>query len=209
MKDDVRKYIYGALIAFLVVVLSWVGFIYVSSCGITLTCKRGESPVDRTPIPTLLPATMPAPQRFILAPTISPTLTVSEAATQMAAESSSIPQPSNPGGPGEAVNLTGDIATGAELYAVNCVPCHGVEGVGGIANFGSTAGIVPALNPVDPRLKDPDYKTFATNLDLFLEHGSMPAGTNPIFQMPPWGSSGTFSQQQIADVIAYVISLNP
>ena len=209
MKDDVRKYIYGALVAFLLVVLSWLSVVYVSSCGISLTCQRAIAKVDRTPIPTLFPATMPAAERFILAPTMAPTLTVSEAATQMAVESSSIPKPSNPGGPGEAVNLTGDVATGAELFATNCIPCHGVEGVGGIANFGSTAGTVPALNPVDPRLKDTDYKTFATNLDLFLEHGSTPAGTNPIFQMPPWGSSGTFSQQQIADVIAYVISLNP
>ena len=205
MKDDVRKYIYGALIAFLVVVLSWVSIVYISSCGVSLTCQRAAFIVDRTPIPTLFPATMPAAQRFIPTPIAPPTLTAAEAE----AESSNIPQPSNPGGPGEAVNLTGDAATGAKLYAVNCVPCHGAEGVGGVANFGSTAGTVPALNPVDPKLKDPDYKTFATNLDLFLEHGSMPAGTNPIFQMPPWGSSGTFSQQQIADVIAYVISLNP
>jgi mono/diheme cytochrome c family protein len=205
MKDDVRKYIYGAIIAFLVIVLAWVSIVYVSSCGITLTCKRAEFKVERTPIPTLFPATMPAAQRFIPTPIAPPTLTAAEAE----AESSNIPQPSNPGGPGEAVNLTGDAATGAELFATNCIPCHGVEGVGGIVNFGSTAGTVPALNPVDPRLKDPTYKTFATNLDLFLEHGSMPAGTNPIFQMPPWGSSGTFSQQQIADVISYLISLNP
>jgi mono/diheme cytochrome c family protein len=209
MKDDVRKYIYGALIAFLVVVGSWVSIVYVSSCGITFTCQRGASIVERTPIPTLFPATMPAAQRFIPTATMSPTLTVAEAATKMADESSNIPRPSNLGGPGEAVNLIGDSATGAELFAANCVPCHGAEGVGGIANFGSTEGTVPALNPVDPRLKDPDYITFATNLDLFLEHGSTPAGTNPIFQMPPWGASGTFSQQQIADVIAYVISLNP
>jgi mono/diheme cytochrome c family protein len=205
MKDDVRKYIYGALTAFLLVVLSWVSIVYISSCGISLTCQRAIAKVDRTPIPTLFPATMPAAERFILAPTTSPTLTVAEAATQMA----DIPHPSNPGGPGEAVNLTGDAAKGAELYAANCVPCHGAKGVGGIANFGSTAGTVPALNPVDPRLKDSNYKTFATNLDLFLEHGSVPAGTNPIFQMPPWGDSGTLSPQQIADVIGYVISLNP
>jgi len=198
MKDDVRKYIYGALIAFLVVVSAWLSVVYVSSCGITLTCQRAVAKVDRTPIPTLFPATMPAPQRFIPTPITPSTLTAAEAE----AESSGIPRPSNPGGPGEAVNLTGDAATGAELYAVNCVPCHGAEGVGGIANFGATAGTVPALNPVDPKLKDPDYKVFATNLDLFLEHGSMPAGTNPIFQMPPGGSSGTLSQQQIADVIA-------
>jgi mono/diheme cytochrome c family protein len=209
MKDDVRKYIYGALIAFLVVVLTWVSIIYISSCGVTFTCKRGAPLVDRTPIPTLLPATMPVAERFIPTATMPPTLTVAEAATQMAAESSNIPHPSNPGGPGEAVNLTGDAAAGAELFAVNCIPCHGAEGVGGIANFGSADGTVPALNPINPKLKDPDYKIFATNLDLFLEHGSTPAGTNPIFQMPPWGSSGTLSQQQIADVIAYLISLNP
>jgi mono/diheme cytochrome c family protein len=204
MKDDVRKYIYGALTAFLVVVFAWLSIVYVSSCGMTFTCQKSAVVVDRTPIPTMFPATMPVAQRFIPIPTTAPTLTAAEAE----AESSSIPRPSNPGGPGEAVNLTGDAATGAELYAVNCIPCHGAEGVGGIANFGSTAGTVPALNPADPRLKDAEYKTFATNLDLFLEHGSTPAGTNPIFQMPPWGASGTLSQQQIADVIAYIISLN-
>ena len=41
MKDDVRKYIYGALIAFLVVILTWLSIIYISACGITLTCQRG------------------------------------------------------------------------------------------------------------------------------------------------------------------------
>jgi mono/diheme cytochrome c family protein len=209
MKDDVRKYIYGALIAFILVILSWLSIIYVSSCGITFTCKRGVSVVDRTSIPTLLPATMPVVERFVPTPTVSPTLTVAEAATQMAAEGLNIPLPSNPGGPGDAINLTGDSATGAELFATNCVPCHGANGAGGILNFGSTDGTVPALNPVNPKLKDPTYKTFAANLDLFIEHGSTPAGTNPIFEMPPWGSSGTLSQQQIADVIAYLISLNP
>jgi mono/diheme cytochrome c family protein len=209
MKDDVRKYIYGALIAFLVVVGSWVSIVYVSSCGITLTCQQAAFKVDRTPIPTLFPATMPAAQRFIPTPTMSPTLTVAEAATQMIASSSNIARPSNSGGPGEAINLTGNAGTGAEIFAANCVPCHGAKGVGGIANFGSADGTVPPLNPIDPTLKDPTYKTFATNLDLFIQHGSTPAGTNPIFQMPPWGDSGTLSQQQIADVIAYLISLNP
>ena len=203
MKDDVRKYIYGALIAFLVVVLTWVGIVYVSSCGITLTCQRAAFKVDRTPIPTLFPATMPVAQRFI------PTPTAAEAATQTAGDSSDVARPSNSGGPGEAVNLTGNAATGAEVFAANCVPCHGAKGVGNIANFGSTDGTVPPLNPIDSTLIDPDYKTYAANLDLFIQHGSTPAGTNPIFQMPPWGDSGTLKQQQIADVIAYLISLNP
>lgn len=64
MKDDVRKYIYGTIIVFIVGVLAWLSFVYISACGgITLTCKQGTLPVERTPIPTLLPATLPAMSR--------------------------------------------------------------------------------------------------------------------------------------------------
>lgn len=59
MKDDVRKYIYGAMIVFVVGVLAWVGFIYTNACGFTLSCNRGALVVERTPNPTLLPANMP------------------------------------------------------------------------------------------------------------------------------------------------------
>lgn len=62
MNDDVRSYIYGTFIIFLVGVMAWVGFIYINACGITLTCHRGDLPVERTPVPTLLPATMPVTQ---------------------------------------------------------------------------------------------------------------------------------------------------
>ena len=58
MNDDVRSYIYGTIIIFLVGVMAWVGFLYINACGITLTCYRGELLVDRTPVPTLIPATM-------------------------------------------------------------------------------------------------------------------------------------------------------
>lgn len=60
MNDDVRKYIYGALVVFLIGVTTWVGVIFVNACGFSLNCNRGELPVERTPIPTLLPATLPA-----------------------------------------------------------------------------------------------------------------------------------------------------
>lgn len=60
MNDDVRKYIYGALIVFIVGVTAWVGFILLSSCGFSLTCNQGAMTVERTPIPTLFPATLPA-----------------------------------------------------------------------------------------------------------------------------------------------------
>lgn len=118
-----------------------------------------------------------------------------------------IPRPSNSGGVGKAVELTGDPAAGEKVYVVHCYICH----KGRVANPGSVAGTVPSLNPVDDRLKSSDYKTFASNLDLFIEHGSTPQ-VNPsetvLLIMPNWGDSGQLSPQQIADVIAYIISLN-
>lgn len=60
MEDDVRKYIYGALIIFVFGILAWISFLYVNACGFTLTCNRGALLVERTPIPTLIPATLPA-----------------------------------------------------------------------------------------------------------------------------------------------------
>jgi hypothetical protein len=55
MNDDVRTTIYATIALFLVVVSAWLGLIYVSSCGLTLTCKQAAPKVDRTPIPTLIP----------------------------------------------------------------------------------------------------------------------------------------------------------
>ena len=60
MNDDVKRYIYGAVIVFLVGVLAWVGIIFVNACGLSLTCNRGNTLPDTTPIPTLIPATLPA-----------------------------------------------------------------------------------------------------------------------------------------------------
>jgi mono/diheme cytochrome c family protein len=199
--DDLKKIIYSVLSIFVIGILVWVGIVFVNSCGFDLTCAKASKPIGLTPIPTLIPATLPAASRFLPTPAV-------EEVVEPAASADGVARPSNPGGPGEAVDLTGDSAEGAKIFAANCIPCHGAEGVGGVPNFGSKDGIVPALNPVNPTLKDADYKIFATNLALFLQHGSTPAGTSPIFQMPAWGDLGTLTQQQIADVIAYVISLN-
>ena len=56
MNDDVRTTIYGTIALFLLVVASWLSLIYISSCGFTLNCNRAAPRVDRTPIPTLIPA---------------------------------------------------------------------------------------------------------------------------------------------------------
>ncbi|HEX7976039.1 MAG TPA: cytochrome c, partial [Anaerolineales bacterium] len=115
---------------------------------------------------------------------------------------------SNPGGPGQAVSLTGDATAGQQVFATTCTPCHGDQGKGGVQNPGSTDGTIPPLNPIDPGMVSPDQKTYATNLDLFIEHGSTPAGTKPAQSMPAFGDQKILTPQQIADVIAYVISLN-
>jgi mono/diheme cytochrome c family protein len=119
-----------------------------------------------------------------------------------------VARPSNPGGPGKAIELKGDSQKGAELFRVNCMRCHNAQGKGGIANPGSEDGTVPALNPIDPTLYSKDSKEFARNIDLFIEHGSTPAGKGPTFKMTAFGAQRQLTQQQIADVIAYIIGLN-
>ncbi len=62
--DDVRKMIYGVLAVFVLGILAWIAYIYISACGFTTSCRRAEliAPAERTAIPTLIPATLPAPQ---------------------------------------------------------------------------------------------------------------------------------------------------
>jgi mono/diheme cytochrome c family protein len=257
--DDFRKILYGVVIGFIAIIVGWVSFLTYSGCGYSLdNCNASVPKTERTSIPSLVPATLPAPVRFLVptatasatsaatattAPTESATtigamvaspttasaltptstspvaasaststnqVTASAVASTLASGSSSgVPRPSNPGGPGDAINLTGDPNSGAQIFATNCVTCHNAQGKGGIPNPGSDAGSCPALNPINPALKSSDHMTFVTNLDLFIQHGSTPAGPGPINTMPPWGDSGKMTQQQIADVVAYVISLNP
>ncbi len=136
-------------------------------------------------------------------------ISTSTASTPTPALADEVPEPSNPGGPGPAISLIGDPTAGAVVFNANCSTCHGQDGKGGVPNPGSTDGTVPALNPIDPLLKNADRKIFATNIDLFIQHGSAPEGPNPFRTMPAWGDQDALTQQQIADVIAYLISLNP
>jgi mono/diheme cytochrome c family protein len=119
-----------------------------------------------------------------------------------------IARPSNPGGPGEALKLFGDAKAGEKVYVDSCQKCHGEQGVGKIENPGSDDGTIPELNPIDETLVDIDPLVYACNLDLFVEHGSVPSGPSPKETMQPWGDNKVLTSQQIADVIAYVITLN-
>ncbi len=139
--------------------------------------------------------------------TVEPT---AEATLEPTAEATvEVARPSNPGGPGPAVDLVGDPTAGAQIFVDNCQKCHGEQGQGGIQNPGSDDGTIPSLNPIDETLIDKDPKVYATNLDLFVEHGSVPEGPSPKETMAPWGDEGKLTPQQIADVISYVMSLNP
>ncbi len=117
-------------------------------------------------------------------------------------------RPSNPGGPGPAATMKGDAQAGARLFTRNCMSCHGQKGKGGVVNSGSTDGTVPPLNPIDETMVSKDPKVFAYNIDLFVQNGSTPEGQNPAIKMPAWGAKNLLKQQDIADIIAYIMSLN-
>ena len=53
--DDTRGMIYGTLAVFLVFLVGWLIFVYLSACGFTLNCIQGAPLVVRTPVPTLVP----------------------------------------------------------------------------------------------------------------------------------------------------------
>lgn len=112
---------------------------------------------------------------------------------------------------GAAATIHGSPAIGKTIFAQNCQECHNTDGKGGIPNPGSTDGTVPSLNPIDPAFitaSNRDPAVFAREIDLFIQHGSRPDGPSPVFSMIPWGDHGFLTQQQIADVEAYVMSLN-
>jgi mono/diheme cytochrome c family protein len=112
---------------------------------------------------------------------------------------------------GAAATIHGSVTAGQVVFAQNCQSCHGVEGMSGMSNPNSVGGAVPPLNPIDPGFNGSakgDPAIFARGIDLFIQHGSRPQGPNPALSMPGWGDQNKLTQQQIADVEAYVMQLN-
>ncbi len=213
MGDDFRRIFYIVIIGFMLTIGLWISFLTFRGCGSSLSCAFvGPTPL-RTSIPTLVPGTLPPENRLLGAATAQGATQVAAGPTAAGTQTEPEPteevsRPSNAGGPGQALTLTGDPNSGAQIFSANCQVCHAAEGKGGNPNPGSSDGTIPPLNPIDPTIKAPDYKTFAYNVDLFVEHGSTPEGPSPTFSMPSWGDKGLLKPQQIADVIAYVIQLN-
>ena len=67
---------------------------------------------------------------------------------------------------------------------------------------------MPPLNPIDETLVNADAKIFFDNVDLFVEHGSVPGGDSPLLIMPNFGDGKLLTPQQIADIVQYVMLLN-
>jgi ubiquinol-cytochrome c reductase cytochrome b subunit len=112
------------------------------------------------------------------------------------------------GGPGMAANNIGSADHGVILFEKTCVSCHGPQGKGKIVNPGSKDGMIPSLNPIDRDEFSEDPKTFAGKIDRYIQHGSRPEGSNPVFSMLPFGDTNALTQQQIADIESYIMSMN-
>lgn len=195
----------------------------------TIVTPTGAAQVTAQPTPTVVAlAPTPTTAAVVLAPTTapatqaaaSPTTAATTAATATTAAPTAgasgqgvVPNcgKANCSTPGAAItqNLKGDPSHGPALFVSTCQKCHGTQGKGGKSNPGSTDGTIPALNPIDPLVKGNDAAQFALTVDLFVEHGSTPDGPSPANVMTAFGDEKKLTPQQIADLIAYVMSLNP
>jgi hypothetical protein len=53
-----------------------------------------------------------------------------------------------------------------------------------------------------------DPRVFAENIDRFIQHGSIPEGSNPSLRMMAFGETNGLTQQAISDIEAYLLRLN-
>jgi ubiquinol-cytochrome c reductase cytochrome b subunit len=141
-------------------------------------------------------------------PSSAPAAAQGAGAGQGAAPRAAAASAGKPAAPGAAARVVGSARHGAALFNRYCVSCHGPAGRGGVANPGSEAGAVPALRPVSRALFSPQPETFAANLDRFLQHGARPGGPHPVLTMPAFGDTHSLTQAEIADLEAYVMSVN-
>jgi mono/diheme cytochrome c family protein len=159
---------------------------YLLSLGVHDTTPSGQAAIIVNPPP--LPATP------------------SSSGASHIAQSTPAPIPKGP--PGPAAAIVGGARHGAVLFKRDCASCHGPAGTGHRPNPDSESGIVPTLNPIRRRLFNTDPQVFADNIDRFIQHGTTPAGPNPALTMPDFGASHTLTQQEIADIEAYVLRVN-
>jgi ubiquinol-cytochrome c reductase cytochrome b subunit len=135
-----------------------------------------------------------------------PTLKSAKAQPGAAPSAAVVTGPQGP--PGPASFVIGNAELGEYLFKQSCEQCHGPLGKDRVPNPGSADGFVPALNPVSPRLFSGNAQHFVNNIDPYLQHGSIPAGPNPVLRMLAFGDTESLTQQMITNVEAYVLHLN-
>ncbi|MGE5189347.1 MAG: cytochrome b N-terminal domain-containing protein, partial [Gemmatimonadota bacterium] len=118
------------------------------------------------------------------------------------------PAPVAQGPPGPAAAIIGSAEHGGLLFARYCAQCHGRAGAGNVADPDSALGTFPALAPIAPSIYSTDAEAFATNVDRFLQHGAVMHGPRPGKNMHAFGDRKSLTQEQIADIEAYVLQLN-
>jgi ubiquinol-cytochrome c reductase cytochrome b subunit len=106
------------------------------------------------------------------------------------------------------VKMIGDPQHGAVLFELDCAKCHGKAGAGQVPNPGSQAGVVPALSPISRGLFTNDPVVFAANIDRVIQQGATSPGPGPALQMPAFGTTHSLTLPEIANIEAYVLSLN-
>jgi mono/diheme cytochrome c family protein len=144
---------------------------------------RAVQPPSSAAVPTTPPASPSAPA----APDAPPSAPAggSSGSSDSSASSASSTGPHDP-------------AAGKELYLQNCSTCHGVGGAGD-----GPVGV--ALNPRPARHDDGHYMNALSNDHLFkvIQQGGVSVGKSAL--MAPW--SGSFSEEQIWDLVAFVRTL--
>ncbi len=109
---------------------------------------------------------------------------------------------------GLSASFIGNSKHGGILFKQLCESCHGPDGKGNVPNPGSLSGMVPPLNPVSDSLYSPVPSTFVENIDPIIQHGVITPGPDPTYNMPNVGDAGTLTQQQIANIEAFILDIN-
>jgi len=122
-----------------------------------------------------------------------------------ASESQQSAAPASSGGGVVSTNIIGDREHGAILFHQSCIMCHGPHGNTKTPGFAAPKG-VPSLNPIDRAVVSADPQIFVEHIDQFIQHGIPNTEGGP--NMPNFGDSHALTQAQIADLEAYVLSLN-
>ena len=105
----------------------------------------------------------------------------------------------------QSTGIIGDREHGAILFHQSCIMCHGPHGNTKTPGFDAPKG-VPSLNPIDHAISSPDSQVFVQHIDQFIQHGIPNTEGGP--NMPNFGDSHALTQAQIADLEAYVLSVN-